>query len=131
MSDHEDQDYIIIERKRGGFGAFVWGALIGAGVALLVAPRSGRQTRAELRNGVQRLRDQAEEAVRGAQQSVNDTVSGVRTDVRSRVDAARDAFEAGRQAARESRRGIEPQARSRPVGPPLDQVADEDLDSGV
>lgn len=131
MSDHEDLDYIIIERKRGGFGAFVWGAAIGAGLALLFAPRSGRQVRADLRNSVLRIRDEAEGAVRGVQRSVNDTVGGVREDVRGRLDAARDAFEAGRRAARESRRGTQPGLRQRPAGPPLDQVADEELDSDV
>jgi len=129
MPDIEDQDYIIVERKRGGFGPFVWGALIGAGLALLFAPRSGRQTRAEIRDGVQRLRDQAEEAVRDAQRTVVDRYDTVRGDVRGRVDAARDAFEAGRRAAREARRGsAEPLSATTP---PLDQVVDEDLDTGM
>lgn len=132
MSHQEDLDYIIIERKRGGFAPFVWGAALGAGLALLFAPRSGRQTRAEIRDSVHRLRDQAEEAVRGVQRSVTDTVGGVREDVRDRVDAAREAFDAGRRAARDTRRGLEPRARhARPAGPPLDQVADEELDSEV
>ena len=128
MPQIDDQDYIIIERKRGGFGPFVWGAAIGAGVALLFAPRSGRQVRADIRDSVQRLRDQAEEAVREAQRSVTDRYDDVRTDVRGRVDAARDAFEAGRRAAREARR-----APGEPVStnPPLDRVADEELDTGM
>lgn len=130
MSEHDEQDYIIIERKRGSFGAFIWGAAIGAGVALLFAPRSGRQVRADIRDGVQRLRDQAEEAVREAQRSVTDRYDSVRTDVRGRVDAARDAFEAGRRAAREaSRRG--PAEPVRPSNPPLDRVVDEELDTGM
>lgn len=132
MSEREDLDYIIIERKRGGFGPFVWGAAIGAGMALLLSPRSGRQLREELRGSVLRARDEAESAVRGVQRSVTDTVGGVREDVRDRLDAARDAFEAGRRAARESsRHGSEPAARPRPVGPPLDHVTDEDLDADV
>ena len=133
MSHHDDQDYIIIERKRGGASAFLWGAAIGSGIALLLAPRSGRQIRADIRDGVTRLRDQAEDAVRGVQRSVNDRVSGVREDVRERMDAARSAFEAGREAARETRRIVRsPRAsHARPAGPPLDQVADEDLDADV
>ena len=128
MSDHDDLDSIIIERKRGGFGAFLWGALVGAGIALLYAPRSGQQTRDEIRAGVTRLRDQAEQAVRNAQGNVTDRIDGVRSEVRGRIDAARDAFEAGRQAARDTHR-----TRTRPnVGlPPRDAVADEDLDTEV
>lgn len=127
MSDRDDLDYIIIERKRGGFGAFLWGAAIGAGLALLYAPRSGRQTRDELLSGVTRMRDRAEEAVRHAQGTVTERIDGVRTDVRGRIDAAREAFDAGRQAARDTR------TRTRPgvAMPPRDAVADEGLDSDV
>jgi gas vesicle protein len=127
MSDRDDLDYIIIERKRGGFGAFIWGAAIGAGLALLYAPRSGRQVRDELRAGVTRMRDRAEDAVRQAQGTVTDRIDGVRTDVRGRIDAAREAFDAGRQAARDTR------TRPRPgvVMPPRDAVGDEGLDSEV
>jgi gas vesicle protein len=129
MPEHDDQDYLIVERKRGGFGLFIWGAVIGAGLALLFAPRSGRQVRADIRDGVQRLRDQAEEAVREAQRSVTDRYDNVRSDVRGRVDAARDAFEAGRRAAREARRG--PAEPARASNPPIDRVVDEELDTGM
>ena len=132
MSEREDLDYIIIERKRGGFGPFVWGAAIGAGMALLLSPRSGRQLREELREGVLHARDEAESAVRGVQRSVTDTVGGVREDVRGRLDAARDAFEAGRRAARESgRTGVEAATRRRPARPAFDEAIDEDLDADV
>ncbi len=103
MSDRDDAQYVLIERKGGSsFGAFVWGAALGAGIALLMAPRSGVQTRNELRAGVQKLRNRAEGAVRTAHDSVTDRFDGVRTDVRVRMDAAREAFEAGRRVARGS-----------------------------
>jgi len=124
MPELDNQDYVIIERQRGGIGPFIWGAAIGAGLALLFAPRSGRQTRAEIRDGVQRLRDQAEDAVRDAQRTVTDRYDGVRSEVRGRVDAARDAFAAGRQAAQESRRGSA-------ASPPEGQLVDEELDTGM
>jgi gas vesicle protein len=112
MSDRDDAQYVLIERDSGGsFGSFVWGAALGAGLALLLAPRSGRQTRNEIRAGVQRLRDRAEDAVRSAQDGVTDRIDGVRSDVRGRVDAARDAFEAGRRAARETRQEYEYRTR--------------------
>ncbi len=113
MSDRDDAQYVLIERDSGGsFGSFVWGAALGAGLALLLAPRSGLQTRNELRAGVQRLRDRAEDAVRSAQDGVTDRIDGVRTDVRGRVDAARDAFEAGRRVARETRHEYDARTRS-------------------
>lgn len=111
MADHDDLPYIIIERRSGGAGAFLWGALLGAGTALLLAPRSGRATRDGLRAGVFRLRDQAEDAVRHVSDTVNETIGGVRGEVEGRVSAAREAFEAGRRAARETRGEMESRVR--------------------
>lgn len=103
MANHDDLPYIVIERRSGSFGSLVLGALLGAGAALLLAPRSGRETRDDIRSNALRLRDRAEDAVRG----VTDTIGGVRGEVEGRVEAARDAFEAGRRAARETRREME------------------------
>jgi gas vesicle protein len=111
MSDHDDLPYIVIERRGAGIGPFMWGAIVGAGVALLFAPRAGDQTREEIRSGVMRLRDRAEDAVRNVQTSVNDTIQNVRGEVTGRVDQAREAFEAGRQAARETRDDLEQRVR--------------------
>lgn len=107
MADHDDMPYIVIERRSGGFGSLVLGALLGAGAALLLAPRSGRETRDEIRAGAFRLRDRAEDAVRGVTDTVQETIGGVRGEVEGRVEAARDAFEAGRRAARQTRREME------------------------
>lgn len=113
MSDHDDAQYVLIERNGGGsFGSFIWGAALGAGLALLLAPRSGRQTRNEIRARVQGLRDRAEDAVRSAQDGVTDRIDGVRSEVRGRMDAARDAFEAGRRAAKETRQEYEYRTQS-------------------
>lgn len=107
MADHDDLPYIVIERRSGSFGNLIMGALLGAGAALLLAPRSGRETRDEIRAGALRLRDRAEDAVRGVTDSVQETIGGVRGEVEDRIDSARDAFEAGRRAARETRREME------------------------
>lgn len=107
MADRDDLPYIIIERRGGGVGAFLLGALLGAGAALLAAPRSGVETRGELRSNLERLRDRAGETVREFQGAVSGTIDDVRGEVTGRVDAARDAFEAGRQAARDTRTEME------------------------
>jgi gas vesicle protein len=111
MGQHDDQPYIVIERRSGSLSGFLWGALVGAGVAMLFAPRSGREVRDEIRVGALRLRDRAEEAVRGVADSVTDTIGGVRGEVEGRIDAAREAFDAGRRAARETRRDMEVRVR--------------------
>jgi gas vesicle protein len=111
MAQHDDQPYIVIERRSGTLTGFLWGAVVGAGVAMLFAPRSGREMRNEIRAGALRMRDRAEEAVRGVANSVNETIGGVRGEVEERIDAAREAFEAGRRAARDTRRDMEVRVR--------------------
>lgn len=86
----EGEPNIVIERERdGGFGSFVLGALVGAGLALLLAPQSGEETQEEIKKQARRFRVQAEERVRSAQEEL------------------RDAVESGRQAAREARADLE------------------------
>lgn len=111
MSDHDDSPYIVIERRSGSAAGFFWGALIGAGIALLFAPRTGRETRNEIRAGALRLRDRAEDAVRGVTEEITDTIGDVRGEVTGRLEAAREAFDAGRRAARQSRRDMEDRMR--------------------
>jgi gas vesicle protein len=111
MSHHDELPYVIIERRSGSATAFLWGALIGAGTALLLAPRSGRETRDDIRASALRLRDRAEDAVRSVGDTVTGTIDDVRGEVQDRLDAAREAFEAGRQAARETRDEMELRVR--------------------
>lgn len=116
MARHHDDDdlpYIVVERTDDGGTVlpFLWGALIGAGIALLFAPRSGRETRAELSSGARRLKQAAEDTVRGVQDGVTDVMGTVREQVTGRVDVARNAFDAGRTAARESRSDMERRVR--------------------
>jgi gas vesicle protein len=111
MSHRDETPYIVIERRSGGFGAFIVGALAGAAAALLLAPRSGEETRAELGRGVQRLRERAEDTVRNVQDAVSQTLDNVKSDVGTRIDDARDAFESGRQAARDTREDMERRVR--------------------
>lgn len=107
MAEHDNLPYIVVERRSGGFASFLWGALLGAAAALLLAPRSGEETRRELRRGVKRLRESAEGAVRQMQESLGSTVDGLRDQLTDRVLTARQAVEAGRDAARRARADLE------------------------
>ena len=111
MADYEDGPYVIIERRAGSFGTFVWGLLLGAAAALLYAPRSGRETRRELAESAERLRDRAETRAREVQRSVSETVEDVRRQVEEGMDSARRAVESGREAARTSREDVERRVR--------------------
>jgi gas vesicle protein len=111
MTHRDDMPAIIIERSSSGIGSFLLGTLVGAGLALLLAPRTGEETRAEIRTGVRRLRERAEDTVRGVQDAVSHTLDNVKSNVGDRIDQARDAFEQGRVAARETRDDMERKVR--------------------
>src|SRR5688500_19424263 len=56
----EDEPYVVIEKSEGSTGSFLLGLALGAGLALLFAPRSGEETRRELNRGARRVRDAAQ-----------------------------------------------------------------------
>jgi gas vesicle protein len=104
----EGEPYIVIERERdGGFGSFVLGALVGAGLALLLAPQSGVETQEEIKKQARRFRAQAEERVRAAQEDLESRLDQARAGVQSGVEGVRGAVESGRQAAQEARADLE------------------------
>jgi gas vesicle protein len=108
MRDHDDVPYIVIERESGGgTGAFLLGALVGAGLALLLAPQSGEETQKEIRDRARQLRDSAEDRVRDAQRQLESRLDQAREGVQVRVGQVKEAVESGRQAAREARTDIE------------------------
>lgn len=97
MSD--DQDV----REIGMFVAgAAFGALVGAGVALMYAPQSGRRTRGRIRRGAEDLAERAEEKV-----------DHVREDARRAArDVRKAAEESGERVSERVRRGVE-EGRSR------------------
>ena len=108
MARDDEVPYIVIERERGGsMGSFILGALVGAGVALLLAPQSGEETQDEIRRRARKLRAQAEDRLRIAQQQLENRLDRARENVQGRVDSMRGAVESGRQAARDARADLE------------------------
>lgn len=118
--DDEDGGYVVIERDGGGSGinTFLLGAAIGAGLALLFAPRSGAETRADIRRRAGSARDTAKRVATGVSESVTDTFQDARRKVEEQIDTARQAIEtkkeqmrravdAGRAAADDARVDLE------------------------
>ncbi|HEX8245920.1 MAG TPA: YtxH domain-containing protein, partial [Longimicrobium sp.] len=72
MADYDDDlpTFVIETHGGGGAGTFLLGALVGAAVALLLAPRSGAETQAEIAGAARRLRSDVEGRVTGARDRV-------------------------------------------------------------
>lgn len=62
---------------RSGFKIFAVGALIGAGIALLYAPQSGKETRKLIGKKAQLLKDKAQDTVENAQEFIKDRKADV------------------------------------------------------
>lgn len=109
MKERDEGPYFIIEREGGGSGVgpFLLGAILGAGVALLLAPRSGEETQQEIRERAVRFRDTAEERMRDAQRQVEDRLEQARVELMDRVESVREAVETGKEAARDARGDLE------------------------
>lgn len=108
MRERDDVPTFVIERDGGSsVGAFLLGALMGAGVALLLAPRSGEETQQELKERALRFRDAAEDRMKEAQRQIEERLDQARAELMERVEAVKEAVDAGRDAAREARGDLE------------------------
>jgi gas vesicle protein len=85
--------------------AFLVGAAIGAGVALLLAPASGEETRKKLGEGAKKLGDELDDRVRTAREDLKGRAGELKT---AAINAGRDAIGAGREAVARMRHGEEP-----------------------
>lgn len=95
----EEGQTIIVEkdaRSGVGVGAFLLGAVVGAGLALLFAPRSGEETQRQLRRQARWVRE-----------LTGDRVKLLREDLGSRVGAAKGVMDQGRQIATDARGEVE------------------------
>ena len=72
--------------SRSGFSIFAVGALIGAGMALLYAPQSGKETRKLLTKKSKLLRDKAQLTVENAQEIIKDG----KTNMAAAFDSAKE-----------------------------------------
>lgn len=128
MRGRDGEVYIVEADGSSGFGWFVLGAAIGAGLALLFAPASGDETRRRIRREAGRLRERAEDAIDElsyeydrVREEVEETVDEVKEKVagaarsiadevrtrKSSVSAARDELERRLADARARRREAE------------------------
>lgn len=71
-------------------GAFLVGGLIGAAIALLYAPKSGRETRKDIKKTARRIKKETVHLVEDAVESINDFAGEVRDTVSDIIERGRD-----------------------------------------
>ena len=113
-----DEPYVVIEKTSGSMSSFFLGLAVGAGIALLVAPRSGEETRRDLRRQARRVTSAAQEAAEDFTDSMVDRYEHAKRTVEEKLETARQAIEmkrrqaseairAGREAANQARAELE------------------------
>ena len=107
MRGSEEGAYIVVERDGGGVGSFLLGAILGAGVALLFAPRSGEETRKDIEDRALQLRDAAGDRIRDLQSELEDRMDQARAEIQERVEQVKTAVDSGRAAAKDARHELE------------------------
>jgi gas vesicle protein len=70
--------------------ALIAGALLGAGVALLLAPQSGRKTRRDIRQFAEKARNKAEAAQIELRHSIDNIVGDIAEKIQERLECGMD-----------------------------------------
>lgn len=114
MPEHEDFEFEVDIEERSSLAPFLFGVLVGAGAALLLAPAAGAETRRRVstllgqigeqgpRGSVDAARTAATGWVDRARGAVDSQVERVRGAVDSRVERVRGAVEEGKATARQT-----------------------------
>jgi gas vesicle protein len=126
MGRNGDRDIVYVER--GGDASakwFLWGALLGAGVALFYAPSTGEQTRRSVQRRLRKLRAMAEEKLDELGETIG---AGKRKVVDEFEDAALDAGDAVEEGLESARSAVERRLEAARARRRSARLAAEELD---
>ncbi|MCL5061924.1 MAG: YtxH domain-containing protein [Nitrospiraceae bacterium] len=93
-----------MRHEEGGFSAgsvllsFLLGGMVGAGLALLMAPQSGAETRRKIREFTDDVKEKASDYAGEAKEKITSTVEKGKHILDEKKSAITAAFEAGKEA---------------------------------
>lgn len=117
-----EERVLVVDRGSSGFGWLMIGAAIGAGLALLYAPRTGEETRREIGRRWDDLKEEAEEKLEEFSEGLQEGREKIRAKIERLVDADRDGERESRPAsAREELERRLTDARSRRRRPEVEE----------
>lgn len=94
-----EERVVVVDQGSSGFGWFVIGAALGAGLALLYAPRTGEETRREIGRRWDDLKEEAEEKFDDLSEGLQEGREKIRAKIERLVDADRDGGREARPAS--------------------------------
>jgi gas vesicle protein len=116
MRDYDaDEPYVVIQERSSDVGSFLLGLAIGAGVALLFAPRSGEEVRGEIKRRAKHVGDKASDTFSEARERVEQRLESARITLEEKKQRMTDAVAAGRAAARQAARDARRELSKRPT----------------
>jgi gas vesicle protein len=83
--------------------AFLAGAIIGAGAALLMAPQTGAETRELLRGYAKKAEEEVREKAKEARATLDTAIEQGKEFIKEKKSVLSSAFEAGKEAMRKER----------------------------
>jgi gas vesicle protein len=117
--EHDEDDEVVYVEKGGSpIIPFLWGAAVGAALALLLAPTSGAELRETLANRARHLKDLAVDKAGDLEEQVGHSYERARAKVEEELDSARrfvgdtrhaahDVVQAGKATAATAREELE------------------------
>lgn len=93
---------VVVVDRQSGVGAFLLGLGLGAAAALLLAPRSGEDTRRQLSRRATDAGDSARRRAQGLVEAGRVAAAQARADLERRIAETKAAYQAGAAGARQS-----------------------------
>jgi gas vesicle protein len=118
MARERESPRVVVIERGNGVGPFIWGTLLGAGIALLLAPKTGEETRRLLKakgrelwdtatEKADQLRELVSEGYEHSKARVEESLDSARRAIDDRREAARDVVDAGKGAVHSAREELE------------------------